>query len=40
MPELYLLGTSQISNKNVKRTLESEVANFIVKSRRKFVRLK
>ena len=44
-PELYRLGRSKISNKNVKRALESEVTNYIVKeaqkkSTRKLVQLK
>lgn len=29
-PELYKLGTSKIENKNVKRALNSDVANYIV----------
>ena len=40
-PELYKLGTSKIKNKNVKRALNSDVANYIVtethkKSKRQF----
>ena len=30
-PELYCLGTSKIRNKNIKKALESEVANYVVK---------
>ena len=34
-PELYRVGTSKIKNKNVKRALESEVANYIVQEAQK-----
>ena len=34
-PELYRLGTSKIKNKNVKRALESEVSNYMVKEAQK-----
>ena len=34
-PELYRLGTSKIKNKNVKRALESEVSNYMVKEAKK-----
>ena len=46
-PELYRLGTSRIRNKNVRKALESEVANYVVqegqkrsRKRRKFISLK
>ena len=34
-PELYKLGTSKIKNKNVKRALNSDVANYIVTETKK-----
>ena len=34
-PELYRLGTSKIRNKNMKKALESEVANYVVKEAQK-----
>ena len=34
-PELYHLETSKIKNKNVKKALESEVANYIVQEAQK-----
>ena len=29
-PELYRLGTSKIKNQNVKKTLESDIADYMV----------
>ena len=34
-PELYCLGTSKIRNENMKKALESEVANYVVKEAQK-----
>lgn len=34
-PELYELGTSKISNKNLRKALNSDVANYIVKETQK-----
>ena len=34
-PELYKLGTSKIKNKNVKRALNSDIANYIVTETKK-----
>ena len=34
-PELYKIGTSKIKNKNLKKALESDVANYIVEETRK-----
>ena len=34
-PELYKLGTSKIKNKSMKKTLESDIANYIVKETQK-----
>ena len=34
-PELYRLGTSRIRNKNVRKALESEVANYVVQEGQK-----
>ena len=34
-PELYKIGTSQIKNKNLKKALLSDVANYIVEETHK-----
>ena len=34
-PELYRLGTSKIRNKNVRKALESEVANYVAQEGQK-----
>ena len=34
-PDLYRSGTSKIKNENVRKTLESNVANYIVEETRK-----
>ena len=34
-PELYRLGISKIKNKNVRKALESEVANYVVQEAQK-----
>ena len=38
VPELYKLGTSKIKNKSMKNTLESDVADYIVKETQKKVK--
>ena len=35
VPEFYKLGKSKIRNKNVRRALDSDVANYIVKETQK-----
>ena len=37
-PELYKLGTSKIKNKSVKKSLESDVADYVVKETQKKVK--
>ena len=34
-PELYKIDTSKIKNKNLKKSLESDVANYIVEKKQK-----
>ena len=38
-PKLYKLGTSKISNKNLRKALNSYVANYIVKETQKKQRI-